>query len=586
MSENALSFFGSGKAAVAPVNDSTESAENNHVYLRSDELQERLPSKIAVFRPDISGPRVDAHICPVLLENGQWVVLVTPQYQQNDLVHEVKSQCRKFSKRTEDPSVFIVSPSLLMSMRGVNEAENGVNRSKEEVTLYKASFAEIITWAVRNGASDVHFNVEEKLQTSPIRFHIDGLYVRPQRWEMPTKEMMNVLQVAWQDGKGGGSPIFSSRIEQQCQVEQIVDSTLITGRWATLAADRGASVTIRLLKTDEETVSTPMNKLGYLPSQLEQFDRAQNCEGGLLVLAGVVNSGKSTTLASVIDGIPDDRKIITMEDPVEYRMQRAIQNTVSRKLEGGDDDVFDSKLMVIKRSAVNDVMFGEVRDRAGGKAVTELQGAGIKCYTTVHAASVLHIPQRLASENIRMSLDVLSSPRTLNLLVYQALLRTVCSNCCLSMEYFLAEGGLDGKGIHQDKDYWKDYNGRIQSLYSVDTSSVKLRNHEGCEKCKRPEIPALNGYKGRTVVSEMLEPNTDRNILKFIKDNDFLGMQLYLDDLERASMDNPNMDNKSIMECAVYKMLTGEIDPRVVESRTMSFKTAELMKKQHLGRKA
>ncbi|RMN41240.1 putative proteinral secretion pathway ATPase [Pseudomonas cannabina] len=586
MSKTAYDFFGVGHAVVAPVNDSAEHDLEAQVFLHSDELQERLPSKIAVFRPDISGPRVDAHICPVMLENGHWVVLVTPQYQQNDLVQEVQNQCRRASKHSAEPSVYVVSASLLMSMRGANEEENGVNRSQEEVTLYKASFAEIITWAVRNGASDVHFNVEEKLQTSPIRFHIDGLYVRPQRWEMPTKEMMNVLQVAWQDGKGGGSPIFSSRIEQQCQIEQIVDSTLITGRWATLAADRGASVTIRLLKTDEETVSKPMNELGYLPSQLDQFDRAQNCEGGLLVLAGVVNSGKSTTLASVIDGIPDDRKIITMEDPVEYRMQRAIQNTVSRKLEGGDDDVFDSKLMVIKRSAVNDVMFGEVRDRAGGKAVTELQGAGIKCYTTVHAASALHIPQRLASENIRMTLDVLSSPRTLNLLVYQALLRTVCPHCRLSIADYEAEGGLDGKGIHQNKEFWKEYNGRISSLYEVDTNNVRLRNPDGCDKCKRPEIPALNGYKGRTVVSEMLEPNTDRNLLRYIKDNDFLGMQLYLDNLERAPMDNPNMDNKSIMECAVYKMLAGEIDPLVVESRTMSFKTAELMKKQHLSRKS
>src|SRR3546814_19392287 len=75
-------------------------------------------------------------------------------------------------------------------------------------------------------------------------------------------------------------------------------------------------------------------------------------DGGALVFSGAVGSGKSTTLASLIAGVPDDRKVITLEDPVEYVIPRAIQNTVARDLFSGSGAAYTGKLMTLKRSAM------------------------------------------------------------------------------------------------------------------------------------------------------------------------------------------------------------------------------------------
>src|SRR3546814_20784444 len=95
-------------------------------------------------------------------------------------------------------------------------------------------------------------------------------------------------------------------------------------------------------------------------------------DGGALVFSGAVGSGKSTTLASLIAGVPDDRKVITLEDPVEYVIPRAIQSTVARDLFSGSGAAYTGKLMTLKRSAMTDVLLGEIRDRETGRAFMDL----------------------------------------------------------------------------------------------------------------------------------------------------------------------------------------------------------------------
>ena len=160
-------------------------------------------------------------------------------------------------------------------------------------------------------------------------------------------------------------------------------------------------------------------------------------EGGAIVQAGVVGSGKSTTIATLIRDVPPDRKVITLEDPAEYLSPNALQNTVSRTLDDQDGNAFDAKLKTIKRSAMTDLLIGEIRDLTSARAFMDLAGCGTNLYTTVHAGSALLICERLTSDFIGVSRDLLATPGILKLLVFQCLLPTICVHCARNAEQLL-----------------------------------------------------------------------------------------------------------------------------------------------------
>ncbi|MHB0818484.1 GspE/PulE family protein [Stutzerimonas stutzeri] len=547
---------------------------NNRQQLQS------LPGRIVKLRPDIVGQSLASRLCPAVLESGTWVVLVTPDYVNSDLVQTTAKKCREASGG-KDVVIRQITPTFLLTLREGGGYNTNLSGRKDSTTVYKAAFEEIIAWGVRNNASDVHLNVSSSEAVSQIRFSIDGKYVAPSRWAIPTDRLNEILNVAWMDSKGGASPIFNGDIEQQCRINLIVDHIRIMGRWASMATDQGPSVCIRLLKSDKSVVTQSLEDQGFLPSQVGMLERAQLSEGGAIILAGVVGSGKSTTIAHLLSSLPRTRKIITIEDPVEYRIANALQNTISRSLESNDDEAFSAKLKTIKRSAPHDLLLGEIRDRVTGQAFMDLSGSGTNVYATVHAKSACQIPERLASSAIGVPNSFLASPGILNLLVFQALIPVLCPHCALPLEALVHEGGIDIRGIRREPDYWKHYIERIARIYALDPQPMRIKNALGCPHCQRAEVPELNGYAGRTVVSEMIEPNADREILRYVMSGDTLRLQEHLERLERTPIADSDMSNKSIMECALYKAVNGVFDPRDIELRTRSFETDELIRRQY-----
>lgn len=549
------------------------------VFALMDALVEELGSRIVGTHPGISGEQLASRMCPVTLENGEWIVLVTPDYKKSDVLLEVVSTVKKRTNNTDEVKIIAVTSSLLLNVRDIENIRSVKTHTQEQANAYLASFYEFMAWGVRNNASDVHFNVENRELNSQVHYSIDGQYLAPTTHQIPTTQLREILNVAWQKSHGGSGPVFSSSVEQQCRVETIVDQEHVMGRWASLATDRGPSVTLRLLKTELSLVGQSLAEQGFLPSQIAAFERSLLSDGGGLLLAGVVGSGKSTTIATLLGMLPSTHKIITLEDPVEFRIKNALQNTITRTLDGNDHGAFHSKLATIKRSAPHDLMIGEIRDRQTASAFHDMAGSGTRVYSTVHAKSVMQIPERLWSESLGIPSDFLASPGMLNLLVFQALIPRLC-DCAMPIELLTKTGGVDGRGAQRDVRFWIDYLERFDRLYGVGYADVKIRNTEGCIKCRKKEIPQLNGYNGRTVVAEMIEPNTDRNILHCISAKDTLGLQLHLDKAARSAIDDSDMTNKTIMECAVYKVVNGIFDPRDVEARTQSFETVELIQKQ------
>jgi type II secretory ATPase GspE/PulE/Tfp pilus assembly ATPase PilB-like protein len=554
--------------------------DNDIVLNTKPDLLKYLGSPVAQRRTEIVGEKLGTKICPILTLDGQWFILALPDYAKSDLVESAKAKCVDAGAQKGKVRVVKVTPYLLLA-HSQREGYDVIEVAADDDTSgHFATFTDIIRYGVNNGASDVHLNVEDGEAQSQIHFTIEGQYTAPPQWRMDTVRLEELINVAWQKGTGGGSAVFSQNTEAQCRLVLRIGGQRIMCRWASLAADRGVSVTLRLLMLDRTIERRSLESQGFFPSQVEMFLRAQTAEGGAIVIAGVVNSGKSTALAELMSMIPRTRKIVTLEDPVEYLIPHALQSTVVRSLDGTDDNAFTSKLKTFKRSAPNDVLLGEIRDTQTGDAFVDITGSGTNLYCTLHAKSHIQVPERLASKLIGIPEDFLASPGILNLLVYMALLPVLCQDCAKPISALAETGGVDRRGNYHDASYWSEYIKRIERLFKIDGASLRVKCDEGCDSCRRPDLPQLNGYTGRTAVASMMEPQVDREMLRLIRKNDTLGLQEYFESLEKTPVDDSDMTNKSMMECGMYKALQGLIDPRDIEQKTMAFDTFERIVKR------
>lgn len=546
-----------------------------------------LLKEVSFYRPlaaeiNLAGALAQ-HICPLEThkDSKQFVLLVSNRHRNSQELRATSELLlSKKYRLAPGTNVYLVeSETIIHSVtRGHIDGTQGQHlrnilgdRAKAG---YYQSFEEIVRYGVTNMASDIHMNIRNAQPRSQVRFTIEGKYVAPPRFRLPTATLVSIAGVAYQTAKGVKDPVFNGSVESQCRIYiDLAERGRFMLRWASMATDYGAQVTMRITPINAKKKMMTLAEAGYLPTQIEMLMRAMRSEGGAIILSGVVDSGKSTTIATLLASIPATRKVMTMEDPVENFLDgdHFHQNTISRDLES-DEDPFKSKRRNLKRTALNDLFIGEIRDEQTGALLQDAIESGTNCYTTVHARNCMGIAARLISPAIGIDIDVVSTPGNLKLLGYQALLPKNCP-CCKLKATTLFET--------EDGQHWKDYFGRIQRLYDINPQKIYVRNPEGCEQCRRDGLPELNGLRGRTVVAELVEP--DDYFLECIRDSRAIELSRYLATLRNARYDDPDMTGKSAMDCAIYKMSQGEIDPREIEPRFMSFVTVERRREMALS---
>lgn len=521
----------------------------------TDDLLALEPAFLAPMHDEFGVEALAARVCPVLLADHSVAIFALTGHEGSDHADAIAQRVRRQGYRLAEPQRYVMAaPLLLAIVRRQLTARTllapGTNHPEASRTALAGAFQEMVEWGVRNGASDMHLNVDLGEPESEVRYTVRGQYVAPECFRrMPTSMLMDILAVAWMDVRGGNGAVFDPSVEQQGRLTRRVGDRTVVLRWASLAADRGPSVCLRLLEREPATALRSLDDLGYSSEQIAIMERAVRTDGGAIVFSGTVGSGKSTTLAALIASLPESRKVVTIEDPVEYIIPRAIQNTVARDLSAGDSAAYLAKLMAIKRSAMTDVLLGEIRDRQTGRAFMDLAGSGANLYTTVHAPSARLTGERLASDFIGVSRDFLATPGILKLIVHQSLLPRLCGQCALPAT-LLAEGR------HAPSRGWQQWLERIELLHGQPADLLRVRNPSGCSHCLNAQAPMLAGYAGRTVVAEHLEPRCDPGFLRGLRDarprDDGRG-----NPPERAASKHD----------AVRKMFLGEIDPRDVGSR-------------------
>ncbi len=528
-----------------------------------------------------------SHICPVEVaaDSKKFAMLCSEKMgASEELVEVLRALQRKGFSLADGlvPNFFVCTmEALVLSVS--KEQITGDDFAKRRKVLGAGAesnlwrnFLEVVAWAMRHNASDIHINIQDHSDRSQIRFTIDGKYVAPESYALPTKMLSQMASVAYQQSKGGNGADFQPLIEQQCRIflneVRIGDRVeRVMLRWASMATDDGPQITLRPLRLSALEHAHTFTSLGYLPSQIARLERAMVSEGGAILVSGVLGSGKSTLLATIMRGIPSTRKVMTFEDPREDILPGAHQNTIQRALDTEDDASFVAKLRTLKRTAFNDFMLGEIRDRQTGQVFQDVVESGPNVYSTVHARRHIGIPDRLASPFIGVDRSVLATPGILKLLVAQVLLPLNCPHCAIE-----ATDALSGrvKLAVRDPAGWQGYLGRLDRIFGIGANGIRLRNPAGCERCSRPGLPDLAGFKGRTVAAEMVEP--DETFLEHVRAARNIELERHVGSVRTTEIGDPDDTGKSALQVAMYHASTGAIDPREVEPRFEAFETVEL----------
>ena len=332
----------------------------------------------------------------------------------------------------------------------------------------------ILSNAIKMKASDIHLEPMEK--EFRVRYRIDGAL---RKMDSPPKRLQGAIISRIKIMSK--IKISEKRIPQDGRIQVNVGGRDLDLRVSTVPTNHGESIVMRIL--DKSNLSLGLPQLGFLSDDQNKFERFIHLSDGVVLVTGPTGSGKSTTLYAALGQINlPDRKIITVEDPVEYQMSGINQVQVNRDV--GLD--FSAALRSILRQAPNIVMIGEIRDEETAGIAMEAALTGHLVFSTLHTNDAPSAVTRLTDMGCKPFL-VASAVRAC---LAQRLVRAICPNC--KEEYTPTERDLKMLG----------------SIAKVIPERMYVG--KGCAKCN-------GGYKGRKGIFEIFE--VDDTIQRLIFDH-------------------------------------------------------------------
>jgi type IV pilus assembly protein PilB len=321
---------------------------------------------------------------------------------------------------------------------------------------------QIIVDAFKMRASDIH--LEPLSKRFRLRYRIDGVL---HEMKAPPKRLQAsiITRLKIQSNMS----ISEHRIPQDGRIQSKVGNKLIDLRVSCLPTYHGESIVMRIL--DKEGLRLGLAELGFFTDDQQTFERMIGLPDGILLVTGPTGSGKTTTLYSCLHFINrPDRKIITVEDPVEYILAGINQVQVNETV----GLTFASALRSILRQAPNVVMIGEIRDMETASIAINASLTGHLVFSTLHTNDAPSAVTRLVDIGVKPFL-VASSTRCL---MAQRLVRKVCRQC--AQPYQATEQEL-----------------RALSLTSENLQTATLQKGRGCSNCSN------TGCRGRFGIFEI-----------------------------------------------------------------------------------
>jgi type IV pilus assembly protein PilB len=386
-------------------------------------------------------------------------------------------------QRTARTFVRVVSSGHRQLLRALDRAYGGaragassalelaIQRASEEAAADAAGESrgalialvdELITLAIRRGATDLHLQPDKRVLRARLR--VDGELTSGAT--LPSNLIGGVvarIKVL------AGLDLSESRVPQDGKIRFPFDKDAIDLRVSTFPSVNGESVVIRILDKNRQNLSLDALGLGG-ESQLALRRMAQR-PNGLILAAGPTGSGKSTTLFALLRTLDSSRrKVITLEDPVEYELPLATQCQVNER--AGLD--FATGLRSILRHDPDVVLVGEMRDTETAALALRAAMTGHLVFSTLHTNGAIETVGRL----VDMGLDRYAIASCLVGVAAQRLVRRICEHCV--------------------EDYEPDPD-ELAAIGIAPERGGKFRRGAGCERCQE------SGHAGREALFELLE---------------------------------------------------------------------------------
>lgn len=323
----------------------------------------------------------------------------------------------------------------------------------------------LLTQALRDGASDVHFQIFE--HRSLVRFRVDGVLrdiLEPQR-NLHAAIVSRIKVMAQLD-------IAEKRLPQDGRITLKIAGRPVDVRVSTLPTGHGERVVLRLL--DKQTGRLDLDRLGMSSATLTRLDALIRQPHGIVLVTGPTGSGKTTTLYAALSRLPTDMlNMMTVEDPIEFDLDGIGQTQVNARI----DMTFARALRAILRQDPDVVMIGEIRDLETAQIAVQASLTGHLVLATLHTNDATGAVTRLIDMGVE---PFLLSSSLLGVLA-QRLLRKLCPSCRRPYTPDAAESAaFNGKPVPAQ-------------LYAA----------VGCTECN------WTGYSGRTGIYELLEVDAD-----------------------------------------------------------------------------
>ena len=323
----------------------------------------------------------------------------------------------------------------------------------------------VIAQSVDDGASDIHF--EPQAKELVIRFRIDGVLHEvmavPRRLQSGVLSRLKIMS---------DLDIAERRVPQDGRIGLVVGGKPIDMRVATLPTVYGEKVVMRLL--DKSNVMLDLEDLGFAPKALKRFSRSFTKPYGAILVTGPTGSGKSTTLYAALNILNSTEKnVITVEDPVEYRLTGINQVQVNTRA----GMTFAAALRSILRCDPDIVMIGEIRDRETAQIAVESALTGHLVLSTLHTNDAPGALSRLTE----MGIEPFLTASAVDCVLAQRLARRLCKTC---KEPYTATREMLRKNNFPPE--------------VLDRDDVTLYRPKGCSRCNN------TGYKGRLGLYEVM----------------------------------------------------------------------------------
>lgn len=320
----------------------------------------------------------------------------------------------------------------------------------------RIQFREILTKAIYKDASDIH--IEPFEDEILIRIRVDGQLSKILTIDMESYSfLLTVIKL------DSNMNITEKRLPQDGRMEKKIDDIIVDIRTSTIPTIYGEKIVLRIL--NRKSLIKEKSELGFSKQAIEKIENIINKKSGILLVTGSTGSGKTTTVYSILNDLLNSKKnIMTIEDPVEYKIKGINQIQVNDKI----GLTFEVGLRSILRQDPDIIMIGEIRDEETAKIAIRAASTGHLVISTMHTNNTISSINRL----MEMKLPPYLISSTLIGVISQKLVRKICNNCNHGI---VIKDGLD--------------------------SGINTNMELICDKCED------TGYYGRTAMYEILEIN-------------------------------------------------------------------------------